>query len=58
MFSKIKRGIKRFVEDRVKTCEEVLSSAQNRLILGLIVLGAGVGIGGGLILSAYIRVPQ
>ena len=54
MFSKIKRGIKRFVEDRVKTCEEVLSSAQNRLILGLIATGLGIG----LIASAYIRVPQ
>ena len=31
--------------------------AKNRLIIGLIVLGAGIGIGGGLIASAYIHAP-
>ena len=28
---------------------------RNRLTLGLIILGAGIGIGGGLIASAYIQ---
>lgn len=31
---------------------------KNRLILGIILFGVGVGVGGGLIASAYIRVPN
>lgn len=58
MFQRIGKGIKRFVEDKVQVCKEALSCAQNRLILGLIILGAGIGIGGGLIASAYIRVED
>ena len=54
MFSKFRKGLKTFVEKKVRTCEEVLSSAQNRLILGLLATGLGVG----LIASAYIRAPQ
>ena len=46
------KGIKKFVSDRIQECKEVLSSAQNRLILGLILLG----IGGGLVSSAFIKV--
>ena len=46
------RGIKKFVSDRIQECKEILSSAQNRLILGLILLG----IGGGLVSSAFIKV--
>lgn len=52
------RNIKKFITEKMKACEEILSCAQNRLILGFIILGAGVGIGGGLIVSAYIRVPE
>lgn len=58
MFKKIRKGIKKFVDDRVQACKEILSNAQNRLIIGLIVLGAGIGIGGGLIASAYISVSE
>lgn len=46
------KGIKKFVSDRIQECKEILSSAQNRLILGLILLGMG----GGLISSAFIKV--
>lgn len=35
-----------------------LSFAQNRLIIGLVILGAGIGIGGGFIASAYIKTPN
>ena len=55
MIRKIGKGIKKFVSEKVQACKEILSSAQNRLTLGLIILGAGIGIGGGLITSAYIQ---
>ena len=61
MFEKIKKGIKgvkRYMEEKVQMCKEMLRDAQNRLIVGLVILGAGVGIGGGLIASAYIRVSE
>ena len=34
------------------------ANAQNRLILGLMILGIGIGLGGGLISSAYIKVAS
>ena len=42
-------------EDALK---EVLSDRQNRLVVSTIILSMGIGIGGGLIASAYVRVPQ
>lgn len=54
----IGKGIKKFVDDKVKAVKEILSSAKNRLITGLIILGIGIGLGGGLIASAYINVPE
>ena len=56
MLWKIGKGIKKFVNDKVQACKEVLADAQNRLIIGLIILGTGIGIGGGLIASAYIKI--
>lgn len=50
----IGKGIKKIVDDRIQAVRIVLSSAQNRLILGLIIFGLGVGLGGGLIASAYL----
>lgn len=61
MLEKIKKGlkgVKRYMEEKVQMCKEMLRDAQNRLIAGLVILGAGVGIGGGLIASAYIRVSE
>lgn len=46
------KGVKKFMTDKIQECKEILSSAQNRLILGLILLGMG----GGLISSAYIKI--
>lgn len=46
------KGIKKFVDNKIQACKEILSSAQNRLILGLIATGLGLG----LIASAYIQV--
>lgn len=53
---KIGKGIKGFVDNKIEACKEILLEAQNRLILGLIIFGIGIGLGGGLIASAYIRV--
>lgn len=50
------KNIKRFMDEKIKACEEILSNAQNRLILGFVIVGLGVGLGGGLITSAYITV--
>lgn len=52
----IGKGIKKSVDNKLQACKDVLSSAQNRLILGLIIFGLGIGLGGGLIASAYITV--
>lgn len=49
---KIGKGIKGSVNNKIQTCKDILSEAQNRLILGLILLG----LGGGLVASAYIRI--
>ena len=57
MLRKIGKGIKKFVNNKIQTCKEVLTDAQNRLVIGLVILGAGIGIGGGLIASAYLKVP-
>lgn len=57
MFDIIKkagRGIKRFMNEKVHTCKEILSSAQNRLVIGLVLVGAGIG----FVASAYMRVPK
>lgn len=57
MFDIIKkagRGIKRFMNEKIHACKEILSSAQNRLVIGLVLVGAGVG----FVASAYMRVPK
>ena len=36
------RGIKRFMNEKINTCKELLSSSQNRLVIGLVLVGAGV----------------
>lgn len=54
MLDKLRKGIKKFVNDRIQACKETLQNAQNRLILGLIFVGAGAG----LIVSAYLRVEN
>ena len=52
----IQKGMRKVVNDKILACKEVLSNAQNRLIIGLILFGLGVGLGGGLIASAYIHI--
>lgn len=50
------KGTKKIMNNKLQAYKEVLSSAHNRLIIGWIILGLGVGLGGGLIASAYITV--
>lgn len=58
MVEKARWGIKKFMNEKINTCKEILSSAQNRLILGILILTTGIGVGGGLIISAYVSVPK
>ena len=58
ILSKTRKGIKQFVDKKIEACKEILSSAQNRLTLGLMVIGIGVGLGGALVASAYMKVPE
>lgn len=58
ILSKTRKGIKKFVEEKIEACKEILSSAQNHPTLGLMIFGVGVGLGGALILSAYMKVPE
>ena len=58
MLRKLGKGIKKFVSDKIQACKEILSNAKNRMILGLVILGTGIGVGGGLIASAYIKVSE
>lgn len=51
------KGIKKFMNEKLQACGVILSSAQYRLIVGLIIFGLGIGLGGGLIASAYIMPP-
>lgn len=46
------KGIKKFVDGKIQACKEILSNGQNRLILGLVL----VGLGSGLIASAYLHI--
>ena len=56
---KIGKGIDRFMDKRIQVCKEVLSTSDNRRVAGVIILfggiGIGVGLGGGLIASSYIK---
>ena len=60
MLRKIRKGFKKFVDKKIEACKEVISNDQNRLTLGIVLIGFGVGVaclGGSLITSAYMHVP-
>lgn len=57
MFNKIKKGfkgVKKYMEEKVQMCKEVLENEKNKLTLGLVL----IGIGGALIASIYIPMPN
>ena len=58
IFSKATKGVKKMLEIPKEIYNEVINSKEIRLILGLLCMGAGIGIGGALILSAYMKIPQ
>ena len=58
ILKKAGRGIKKFIREKINTCKEILSSAQNRAILGTIIMMTGIGLGGGLLISAYMPMPK
>jgi len=51
VFGKFRKGINRTMDEPVKVCKEFLVNGQNRLILGLML----VGLGSGLVASGYLR---
>lgn len=58
MFKKVKeklKGVKRFMDEKVKAMANFISSRQNRITLGYIIFGLGVGLGGALIASGYAK---
>lgn len=52
MFKHFRKRVRCFMDERITVCRDYLASAENRLILGLL----AVGIGAGLIASAYIKI--
>lgn len=54
ILQKAGRGIKKFTSEKINTCKEILLSAQNRLVIGLLMIGTGVG----FVASAYIRASK
>lgn len=54
MLKRIWKGLKNFVDKKVKACAEFLSVAKNRVVLGVIIVGTGIG----LIASGYVKVPE
>ena len=51
MFGKFRKGINQAMDGPVKAYKEFLVNGQNRLILGLML----VGLGSGLVASGYLR---
>lgn len=61
VFYRIRKGFEEYmsaqaneIREKFNFCREVLNSAQTRLTLGIVT----VAIGGGLIASAYIKLPE
>ena len=51
MFGKFRKGINRAMDEPAKVYKEFRAKGQNRLILGLML----VGLGSGLVASGYLR---
>ena len=52
---------KKYMDEKIKSCVDIMSSAQNRLTLGIVAVGFGVGLvglGSVFIASAHIAVPN
>lgn len=51
---KVKSGVRRFMDKTVNTCRDLLSSKENRLVVGLTLIDIGVA----LTASVYIKIPN
>ena len=50
--SEVKKGVKKFMNEKIEVRKEVFSNDQNRLTIGIVIIGLGIG----LVASAYIHV--
>ena len=48
------KGVKKAVENKINIAKSILSSPKNRAVIGVIFMG----LGGGLLLSAYMPLPK
>ena len=58
MFKKLKGAFKAMKEKTVQTVntlKNIVADSKNRLTTGIVVLGIGVGLGGGLIVSSIVE---
>lgn len=53
-FKKVGKGISQYMDNKINSCKEILLDSQNRLVLGLIAVGLGIG----FVASAYIKVNK
>ena len=57
----IKRGAETFMKvskECVKGISKIFIDKETRAVAGIVIVGLGVGLGGALIVSAYIKLPQ
>ena len=54
LLDKVCKGVKKMIDAPVKFAKEVMEDDKKRLILGFIFLG----LGGALVASVYVRIPQ
>lgn len=54
MFKKVTKGVKKMLELPMEFAKEIMEDKEKRLLLGLIFMG----VGGALLASVYIKVPQ
>ena len=57
----IKRGAETFMKvskECVKGISKIFIDKETRAVAGIVIVGLGVGLGGSLIVSAYIKLPQ
>lgn len=57
----IKRGVETFMKvskECVKGISKIFIDKETRAVAGIVIVGLGVGLGGALIVSAYIKLPQ
>ena len=57
----IKRGAETFMnvsKECVKGISKIFVNKETRAVAGMVIVGLGVGLGGSLIVSAYVKLPQ